>query len=79
MTFVDHILVLGRRQAIAGVEHALIGMKVGGPSERPRESHLAYGDKGIPALILPGAALMCEIWLRNIENLSSDEPLPGIV
>ena len=29
-TFIDHSLVLGRRQAIAGVEHALIGMKVGG-------------------------------------------------
>ena len=30
VTFIDHTIVLGRRQAIAGVEHALMGMKVGG-------------------------------------------------
>ena len=30
VTFIDHSLVLGRRQAIAGVEHALMGMKAGG-------------------------------------------------
>ena len=30
MTFIDRTIVLGRREAIAGVEHALMGMKVGG-------------------------------------------------
>jgi FKBP-type peptidyl-prolyl cis-trans isomerase 2 len=29
-TFVDRTIVLGGREAIAGVEHALIGMKAGG-------------------------------------------------
>ncbi|MEO5954884.1 MAG: hypothetical protein ABIR36_04220 [Nitrospiraceae bacterium] len=38
VTFVDHILMPGRRQAIAGFEHALIGMKTGGLSESPPES-----------------------------------------
>ena len=79
VTFVDHTLMLGRRQAIAGVEHALIGMKVGGYRKVRVSPHLAYQDKGIPDLIPPGAVLMCEIWLRNIENLSSGEPLPGVV
>lgn len=27
ITFVDHTIVLGQRQAITGIEHALIGMK----------------------------------------------------
>ena len=30
VTWIDHTIVLGRRQAIAGIEQALIGMKVGG-------------------------------------------------
>ena len=79
MTFVDHTLMLGRRQAIAGIEHALIGMKVGGYRNVRVSPHLAYRDKGIPALIPPDAVLMCEIWLRDIENLSSGEPLSGVV
>ena len=79
VTFVDHILMLGSRQAIAGIEHALVGMKVGGYRKVLVSPHLAYRDKGIPDIIPPGAVLMCEIWLRNIENLSSGEPLPGVV
>jgi len=79
VTFVDHTLMLGRRQAIAGVEHALIGMKVGGYRKVRASPHLAYQDKGIPGFIPPGAVLMCEIWLRNIENLSLGESLPGVV
>jgi hypothetical protein len=79
VTFVDHILMLGSRQAIAGIEHALVGMKVGGYRKVLVSPHLAYRDKGIPDRIPPGAVLKCEIWLRNIENLSSGEPLPGVV
>jgi FKBP-type peptidyl-prolyl cis-trans isomerase (trigger factor) len=30
VTFIDHMLVLGQRQPIAGIEHALTGMKSGG-------------------------------------------------
>jgi len=29
-TFVDHMIVLGCREAVAGIDHALIGMKAGG-------------------------------------------------
>jgi FKBP-type peptidyl-prolyl cis-trans isomerase (trigger factor) len=79
VTFIDHTIVLGQRQAIAGIEHALIDMKAGGYRKVRVSPHLAYRDKGIPDLIPPGAVLMCEIWLRNIEHLSSDEPLPGVV
>ncbi|MCS6285539.1 MAG: FKBP-type peptidyl-prolyl cis-trans isomerase [Nitrospira sp.] len=51
MTQIDHCTVLGSRQAIAGVEHALIGMKAGGYRKVRISSHLAYRDKGIPDLI----------------------------
>jgi FKBP-type peptidyl-prolyl cis-trans isomerase 2 len=65
-TFVDRMIILGRREAIAGVEHALMGMKVGGYRKVRISPHLAYRDKGIPDLVPPDAVLICEIWLRDI-------------
>jgi len=78
VTFIDHNVVLGRRRVIAGVEHALMGMKVGGYRKVRVSPHLAYRDKGIPDLIPPDAVLICEIWLRNIVGLSTVESLPGV-
>ena len=66
VTFIEHTIVLGHRQAIAGVEHALIGMQVGGYRKVRVSPHLAYRDKGIPDLIPPDAVLICEIWMRDI-------------
>ena len=65
-TFIDHRIVLGRREAMAGVEHALMGMKVGGYRKVRISPHLAYRDKGIPDLIPPNAVLVMELWLREI-------------
>jgi FKBP-type peptidyl-prolyl cis-trans isomerase len=65
VTFVDHKTLLGSRQTMAGVEHALLGMKVGGYRKVRVSPHLAYRDKGIPDLIPPNAVLICEIWLRD--------------
>ncbi len=70
-TFIDHTTILGSRQSMAGVEHALMGMKVGGYRKVRISPHLAYRDKGIPDLIPPNALLICEIWLRQIVRLSS--------
>ena len=78
VTFIDHIIVLGRRQAIAGIEHAPMDMKIGGYRKVRISPHLAYRDKGIPDLIPPDAVLICEIWLRNIVGSSSVESLPGV-
>ena len=69
MTFIDRTIVLGRREAIAGVEHALIGMKVDGYRKVRISPHLAYRDKGVPELIPPDAVLICEIWLRDIVSV----------
>jgi len=70
VTFVDHKTMLGSRQTIAGVEHALMGMKVGGYRKVRISPHLAYRDKGIPDLIPPESVLICEIWLRDIVSAS---------
>jgi FKBP-type peptidyl-prolyl cis-trans isomerase len=64
--FVDHIIVLGKRQAMAAVETALIGMKAGGYRKVRASPHLAYREKGIPGLIPENAVLILEIWLREL-------------
>jgi FKBP-type peptidyl-prolyl cis-trans isomerase len=66
VTFIDHTIVLGCRQAIAGVEHALMGMKVGGYRKVRVSPHLAYREKGLTDLIPPDAVLLVELWLRGI-------------
>ena len=66
ISYVDHTIVLGRRQAIAGVEHALVDMKVGGYRKVRISPHLAYRDRGVPGFIPPDAVLIVEIWLRGI-------------
>jgi hypothetical protein len=66
VTLIDRMIVLGCREAMAGVEHALMGMKVGGYRKVRISPHLAYRDQGIPDLIPPDAVLICEIWLRDI-------------
>lgn len=65
-TFIDHTIVLGQRQAIAGIEYALLGMKACGYRKVRVSPHLAYQDKGVPDLIPPDAVLVVEIWLREI-------------
>ena len=66
VALIDHTIVLGRRQAIAGVEHALMGMKVGGYRKVRVSPHLAYRDKGVIDLIPYDAVLLVELWLRGI-------------
>jgi len=39
--FIDHTIILERRQAMAGVENALLGMKVGGFRKVSVSPHLA--------------------------------------
>ena len=64
VTFIDHTIVLGRRQAIAGVEHALMGMNVGGYRKVRVSPHLAYREKGLADLVPSDAVLIVELWLR---------------
>jgi FKBP-type peptidyl-prolyl cis-trans isomerase len=71
MTFVDRTIVLGQREAIAGVEHTLMGMKTGGYRKVRISPHLAYRDKGIPDLVPPDAVLIVELWLREVLTRTS--------
>jgi hypothetical protein len=64
--FVDHRTTLGSREAIAGVEYALIGMKKGGYRKVRVSPHLAFRDKGLPGLVPANAVLVVELWLRDI-------------
>ena len=66
VTLIDRTVTLGRREVVAGVEHALIGMKVGGYRKLRISPRLAYRDKGLPDLIPPHAVLVAEFWLRVI-------------
>ena len=66
VTFVDHQTVLGSRQTVAGIEHALMGMKAGGYRKVRISPHLAYREKGLSNLIPPQAVLTVEVWLREI-------------
>jgi FKBP-type peptidyl-prolyl cis-trans isomerase (trigger factor) len=69
-TFVDHKTALGSRQTIAGVKHALIGMKAGGYRKVRISPHLTYRDKGLPDLIPSHAVLVAEVWLRAVMEAS---------
>ena len=64
--FVDHRTTLGSREAIAGVEYSLIGMKKGGYRKLRVSPHLAFRDKGLPGLVPPNAVLVIELWLREV-------------
>jgi FKBP-type peptidyl-prolyl cis-trans isomerase 2 len=66
ITFVDRTIRLGQREVIAGVEHALIGMKAGGYRKVRISPHLAYRNEGIPDLVPPDSVLIVEIWLRDV-------------
>ena len=61
---IDRTVTLGRREVIAGVEHALLGMKVGGYRKVRISPHLAYRENGLPGLVPSNAVLVAEIWLR---------------
>ena len=63
---IDHISTLGKRQVIAGIEKALMGMRVGGFRKVRVSPHLAYRDLGIPGLIPQDAMLNISVWLREV-------------
>lgn len=71
VTYIDHTIVLGRRQAIAGIEQALIGMKVGGYRKVRISPHLAYREEGVSGLIPSDALLVVELWVRDMHEYSS--------
>ena len=70
--FVDHKTVLGSREAMAGVEYSLIGMKTDGYRKVRVSPHLAYRDEGLGDLIPANAVLIVELWLRELPTGKSE-------
>jgi hypothetical protein len=66
---IDHQIALGSREAMAGVEYALIGMKPGGYRKVRVSPHLGYRDVGVDGLIPANAVLIVELWLRELNPM----------
>jgi hypothetical protein len=60
VTLIDRTVTLGRRKVIAGVEHALIGMKVGGYARSPSVRIWPIGTKAFRILF---RLMLC--WLQR--------------
>jgi hypothetical protein len=52
---------IDRRSLVNGLFYGVEGMRVGGTRRLGIAPHLAYGDRGVPATIPPGASLTAEI------------------
>jgi FKBP-type peptidyl-prolyl cis-trans isomerase FkpA len=59
--------VLGRKQVIAGWDQGVAGMKAGGRRRLEIPSALAYGDRGAGGLIAPGATLVFDVELLEVQ------------
>src|SRR5439155_12011575 len=52
---------IDRRSLVGGLFYGVQGMRVGGTRRLEIAPHLAYGDRGVPGVIPPGALLIAEI------------------
>jgi hypothetical protein len=64
---IDHLVTLGKRHAIAGVEKSLYGMQPGGYREILISPHLGYREAGVPNLIPANAMLRVQLWVQNVQ------------
>ena len=61
--------VLGQKQVIAGWDQGVTGMKAGGQRRLVIPSALAYGDRGAGRVIPPGATLVFDVELLEVQPL----------
>lgn len=59
--------VLGQRQVIAGWDQGVAGMQVGGQRRLVIPGDLAYGDSGAGGVIPPGATLVFDVELLDVQ------------
>lgn len=60
--------MLGARRVIRGWDQGVVGMKVGETRELTIAPELAYGDRGAPPVIPPGATLVFEVELEGLHT-----------
>ncbi len=65
---IDHVIELGKRCPIAGVERSLYGMRQAGYREILVAPHLAYGEAGVPGLIPANALLRIRLWVQVVRT-----------
>jgi FKBP-type peptidyl-prolyl cis-trans isomerases 1 len=58
---------IGQRRLVAGLEHGVIGMRVGGVRRLRVSPHLGYRDRAIPG-VPARAVLNFEVKLLNVEE-----------
>jgi FKBP-type peptidyl-prolyl cis-trans isomerase len=52
---------IDRRSLVNGLFYGIEGMRIGGTRRLEIMRHMAYGDRGVPGAIPPGAVLTAEI------------------
>ncbi len=56
---------INRRSLVNGLFYGVEGMRIGGTRRLEIAPHLAYGDRGVPGMIPPGAVLIAEITILD--------------
>ncbi len=72
-TLITEVLV-NRGRLISGLFYGLIGMQVGGTRRLEIAPHMAYGDRGVPGMIPPGATLVVEVTVGLVPDADARGP-----
>jgi hypothetical protein len=62
---------IDRRSLVNGLFYGVKGMRVGGTRRLEIAPHLAYGDRGVPGILPPGAVLTAEITILEARGSTS--------
>lgn len=65
---VECTIDLSGREVIAGLRYGIEGMREGGRRKLRVGPHLAYGERGVPGKVPPGAVLIFEVELLQVTS-----------